>query len=224
MRHLVRQWIPFLIAIIIALIVLLGYIFPDVLAFNYRGQRTPLQHILVEWAVIVGSFALILGLWNIGRVHIKKLRNRRSAIHSLGFLLAALTTGLLWVATTFSPDPSVSEMADGAVQGIFNYIISPIGASLGALVVFALALAAFRLLRTRRSWWMIVFIPVVAIVLLTSVPIAGLESGPFSDVRHLIRHWTINILGMAGMRGLLLGVVLGTAITALRFLWPRSES
>jgi hypothetical protein len=224
MGHLVKQWIPFLIAIITAAVVLLGYVFPVELAFSYRGQRMPLQHILVEWAVIVGSFAFILGLWNIGRVHIKKLRNRRSAIHSLGFLLAALTTGLLWMATIFSPDPSISEMANGAVQVIFNYVISPIGASLAALVVFALALAAFRLLRTRRSWWMIVFIPVVAIVLLTSVPIAGLESEQLSNIRHLIRHWTINILGMAGMRGLLLGVVLGTAITALRFLWPRSES
>jgi type IV secretory pathway VirB2 component (pilin) len=218
MGHLVRQWIPFLIAAIVVTIVLLGYMFPDALAFDYRGQRTPVQHILAEWAVIVGSFALLLGLWNIGRVHIKKAFRQRK-IESLFFLFAALATLLLWLAAIFSPDQAISELAEGAVQGVYNYVISPIGASLAALVVVALTLAAFRLLRTRRSWWMIIFIPVVAIVLLTSVPLAGLDPGLFSG----IRHWVINVFGMAGMRGLLLGVVLGTALTALRFLWPRRE-
>jgi hypothetical protein len=33
-----------------------------------------------------------------------------------------------------------------------------------------------------------------------------------------IRHEIVEVLGMAGMRGLLLGVVLGTVITAIRVL------
>jgi hypothetical protein len=105
------------------------------------------------------------------------------------------------------------------VQGVYNYVISPIGASLAALIVVALALAAFRLLRVRRSVWTIVFGLVVIVTLLTTVPLAGLDPGLFSG----IRHWVIDVFGMAGMRGLLLGVVLGTALTALRFLWPRRE-
>lgn len=218
MGHLVRQWIPFLIAIITALIVLLGYIFPNALAFTYRGQRTPVQHILAEWAVIVGSFALLLGLWNVGRVHIKKAFSQRK-IESLFFLFAALATLLLWLVAIFSPAQAVSELATRAVQGIYGYIIGPVGASLAALVVVALALAAFRLLRARRSVWASVFGSVVIVTLLTTVPLAGLDPSLFSS----IRHWVINVFGMAGMRGLLLGVVLGTAITALRFLWPRRE-
>jgi hypothetical protein len=205
MGHLVRQWIPFLIAIITALTVLLGYLLPpDTLVFDYRGQRTPLPHILVEWAVIVGSFAFILGAWNILRVHIKKIFHpRQGGAYSLFLVLAAL--GAL-VASFASP-------------WVFNYVISPIGASLAALVVFTLSLAAFRLLRVRRSPGAIGFVVVVAAVLLTSVPLAGLAPELFSGVRH----WVVSVFGMAGMRGLLLGVVLGTAITALRFLWPRRE-
>lgn len=218
MGHLVRQWIPFLIAAITALIVLLGYMLPDALAFNYHGQRTPVQHILAEWAVIVGSFALLLGLWNIGRVHIKKAFRQRK-IESLFFLFAALATLLLWLAAIFSPTQAVSELAARAVQGVYSYIISPIGASLAALVVVALALTAFRLLRARRGVWAFVFGLVVIVTLLTTVPLVGLDPRLFSG----IRHWVINVFGMAGMRGLLLGVVLGIAITALRFLWPRRE-
>ncbi len=218
MGHLVRQWIPFLIAAIVAATVLLGYMFPDALAFDYRGQRTPVQHILAEWAVIVGSFALLLGLWNIGRVHVKKAFRQRK-IESLFFLFAALATLLLWLVAVFSPAQAVSELAEGAVQSVYNYIISPVGASLAALIVVALALAAFRLRRARRGVWAFVFGLVVIVTLLTTVPLAGLDPGLFSGVRH----WVINVFGMAGMRGLLLGVVLGTAVTALRFLWPRRE-
>jgi hypothetical protein len=223
MGHLVRQWIPFFIAIITALLVLLGYLLPsDVLTFTYRGQQIPLQHILVEWAVIVSSFAFLLGLWNVLRVHLKKAFRGKQIWSKTGSLLlvfAALTTLGLSLLSLF-PNEAVAETANGAVQEIFDYVISPVGASLAALVVFALALAAARLLRTRRSATAILFASVAAIVLLTSVPLAGLEPGLFSG----IRHWVINVFGMAGMRGLLLGVVLGTAITALRFFWPRGES
>ena len=219
MRHIVRQWIPFLFAIGTAMVVLLGYIFPNALAFDYRGQRTPVQHILAEWAVIVASFAFVLGLWNMGRVQVAKAFRKRR-IESLIFVFAALATLLLWLAAIFSPDQSVSNPAGQAVQGVFDYVISPVGASLAALVVVALTLAAFRLLRARRSAWAVLFLIVVAAALLTSIPLAGLDPGVFSS----IRHWVVNVFGMAGMRGLLLGVVLGTAITALRFLWPRSDS
>jgi hypothetical protein len=219
MRHLVRQWIPFLIAILVAAVVLVGYVLPDALAFNYRGQRTPVQHILAEWAVIVGSFALLLGLWNIGRVHVKKIFRQRS-IESLLFVFAALATLFLWLAATFSPDQTVTGIAERAAQSVFDYIISPIGASLAALVVVALALAAFRLLRARRDVSAFVFTLVVIVTLLTAVPLAGLEPELFST----IRQWVVNVFGMAGMRGLLLGVVLGTAVTAFRFLWPRREA
>ena len=37
-------------------------------------------------------------------------------------------------------------------------------------------------------------------------------------VEAFIRHEIVNVMGMAGMRGLLLGVVLGTVVTALRIL------
>ena len=89
-------------------------------------------------------------------------------------------------------------------------------------MVFTLALAAFRLLRARPSPATVLFLAIVAIVLLGTTPFVGLEQ--LADVRD----WIVNVPGMAGMRGLLLGVALGTVITALRvFLTidqPYSES
>jgi len=105
---------------------------------------------------------------------------------------------------------------------VFDSIISPSGASLAALLVFTLALAAFRLLRTRLNSAALLFLAIVVVLLLGSTPLVGFEW--LAD----IRDWIVNVPGMAGMRGLLLGVALGIVITAIRvFLTierPYSES
>ncbi|MBE9506731.1 MAG: hypothetical protein IMY86_01660, partial [Chloroflexi bacterium] len=99
MNRLVRYWIPGLISIVVFLFVLLGYMFPTALAFDYRDQRTGLHDILIEWAVIVAAFAFLLGLFNIFRVHVRQMaRLQQGGVYSLVFLLAALTSLALSLA------------------------------------------------------------------------------------------------------------------------------
>jgi hypothetical protein len=193
MGRLIKQWFPVLIATVTGLVVLAGYLIPSPSLIFYRDR-------LVEWAVIVAAFAFILGLFNILRVHGERaFRLRQDWPYSLVLLLAALVA---WV-------PPVLYGPSGTLtQQMLDYVISPLGASLAALLVFTLALAAFRLLRARRSVEVVLFILIVAVVLLGNAPFIGLEW--LADVRD----WIINVPGMAGVRGLLLGVALGTVITA----------
>jgi hypothetical protein len=206
MSKLVKRWIPSLLfATLPGLVVLFGYLFPGRLLIHYRGRVMEWRDVLVEWAVIVAGFALLLGLFNVLRVHGERIGHRqRGWPYSLVLLLAMMVA---WVPPVLSPDNPMQEMLD---RTVFDYVISPLGASLAALVVFTLSLAAFRLLRARRSVGAVFFLLVVALALLGSVPFTGLEW--LAD----IRDWIINVPGMAGMRGLLLGVALGTVITALR--------
>jgi hypothetical protein len=206
MSKLVKRWIPSLLfATLPGLVVLFGYLFPGRLLIHYRGRVMEWRDVLVEWAVIVAGFALLLGLFNVLRVHGERIgRRQRGWPYSLVLLLAMMVA---WVPPVLSPDNPMQKMLD---RTVFDYVISPLGASLAALVVFALSLAAFRLLRARRSVGAVFFLLVVALALLGSVPFTGLEW--LAD----IRDWIINVPGMAGMRGLLLGVALGTVITALR--------
>ena len=208
MSRLVKQWIPSLLfATIPGLVVLLGYLFPGQLLIQYRGRVVEWRDVLVEWAVIVAAFAFILGIFNILRVHGGRIGHRRPGWpYSLVLLLVLVVA---WIPPLLPAGTPGQETLDRAV---FDHVISPVGASLAALVVFTLALAAFRLLRVRRGAGAVLFLVTVAVVLLGSAPFIGLEwlSG--------IRDWIISVPGMAGMRGLLLGVVLGTVITALRVL------
>jgi hypothetical protein len=211
MSRLVKKWIPVAIAVGVGWIMLGCYLFPNQLMTNYQGRRVELRVILVEWAVIVAAFAFLLGLFNILRVHSKQILRRRPGWHYSMVLLVFMLLGVIPTVLSFLPvDPSIQETSERVV---FDYIISPLGASLAALLVFTLALAAFRLIRTQLSPATVWFLVVVTVVLLGSVPLVGLEwLVP-------IRDWIVNVPGMAGMRGLLLGVALGTAITAIRVLF-----
>lgn len=206
MSSLVKRWIPVLLfATFPGLVVLLGYLFPDQLVMVYQGRVVQWRDVLIEWAVIVAAFALLLGVFNILRVHGGRVSRRQKGWpFSLVLLLAMLVA---WIPPVLPAGTALKQTLD---EVVFDYIISPLGASLGGLVVFALALAAFRLLRVRRSLEAVLFLVVVVLALLGSAPLVGLEW--LADVRD----WIVNVPGMAGMRGLLLGVALGTVITALR--------
>lgn len=209
-RRLIRRYIPTIIALITGWLVLLGYLLPT-------QSLTSTRDSLVEWAVIVAAFAFLLGLFNVAHVHGRRLfRSRQGKLHSLALLGA---TAISAIVTIWQGPAGVWT------QRILKYGLNPLGASLAALVVFTLALAAFRLLRTRRSMEAIGFTLIAVTALVTSTPLMGIERLPFFGN---IREWLVNILGMAGMRGLLLGVALGTLITALRVLIgverPHSES
>jgi hypothetical protein len=197
MERVARKWVPVSIAVATGLLTLAGYLFPRTLWGSYRDQ-------LVEWAVIVGGFAVILGLLNVISVHSQRvLKLGKGWMYSLVLLLAALVS---WIP------PVTQGSSGGATRQIFDIVIAPVGASLAALLVFTLTLAAFRLLRDQRSPWSLLFIVVAGLTLLGSTPVQGLEW--LSDVRS----WLINVPGMAGVRGLILGVALGIVVTGLRVL------
>lgn len=202
MERTVKKWIPIFIAVAAGLLTLGGTLFPQTVLGGYRDE-------LVEGAVIVGAFAFILGFFNLVSVHGKRVRNlEKGWVYSLVLLAAAIAS---WAP------PLIQGPSHSTTQQIFRYAIAPLGASLAALLVFTLTLAGFRLLRNRRSPWSLLFVVVVTFTLLGSVPIRGFEW--LSDVRS----WLIRVPGMAGVRGLLLGVALGTVITGLRILLTRDR-
>lgn len=217
---LVRKWGPIFIASITGLTVLVGYLLPSPLLVNYKGRPTELRDVLVGWAVIVAAFVFIMGVLNLARVHSGRALHRRKGWFYSTVLLVAMLLGAIPPLLAIPKQLGGQDVPLRALLQhlVFDYTIWPLGASLAALVAFTLALAAFRLLRTRRGWGDIIlgwlFVLIVIGVLLTSTPLVGLD-WPALD---FIRHEIVNVMGMAGMRGLLLGVVLGTVITALRIL------
>lgn len=188
-----------IIAVISGLLVLLGYFFPGVFG--------NIQSVLIGWAIILAAFALLLGIYNLAFVHWKKARaGGTSGINSIVLLVSL---GITIIAASLSgPTGSLSLW-------IFNTFQVPVEISLLAVLAVVLVYAAARLLTRRPKWSTILFLVTVLIVLLGSVPLFFLgEVAPLVA----LRGWLTQVPAVAGGRGLLLGVALGTVATGIRIL------
>ena len=191
------------IAIAFGLFILVGYFIalPPIL--------TNLRLILLNWAVILTGFAVLVGIANLLLVHFKKIRRKqKGANYSLilvGALLITLVIGLL-----------PQQMRNIGLPFIFNAIQLPVEASLMALLAVTLTYASIRLLRRRLNLLSVIFLLTALLVLFgtTSLPFLGEVPGLGGFMRQIITP----IFATAGARGILLGVALGTLTTGLRVL------
>lgn len=190
------------LAIAIGLVVLAGYFVPLPLLTNLR-------EIFVQWGMIVASTALFIGVANLLRVHWGKIRMARPGSAYSVLLIVSLVVTLV-VAGLFGPTAYWP-------MWIFNNIQLPIESSLMAILSVVLIYSAARLLRRRIDLFSVVFTIVVLIILLGSGPIFGIEIPGFHGPDGL-RALIMQIPAVAGARGILLGVALGTLATGLRVL------
>lgn len=192
-----RPSLPASVMIVSGLCVLVGQAFAE-------GWLRELSEEFIRWATILFAFALILGLLNLTQIHVQRIRQRAESWPYSLILLG--TAGLTLLAG--------AQSASGlTLQWLFRYVQAPLHATLLSLVVFFIFSASWRAFRTRNIGVFIMLITAV-IVLLGQIPLSesfGLEFVQFQQ-------WVVNVPGMAGQRGILLGVALGAVLTGLRLL------
>ena len=188
-----------IIAIISGLFVLLGYFFPGV----FGG----IQSTLIGWAIILAAFALLLGIFNLAMVHWKKASSEGpGSVYSIVLLISLIITVII---------VSISGPAGFWSLWVFNTFQVPVEISLLAVLAVILVYAGARLLARRPKWNTVLFLLTVLVVLLGSVPVFF-----FGEITSLsaVRSWLAQVPAIAGARGLLLGVALGTVATGIRIL------
>lgn len=200
MDRLTKRILPTSVAVGTGLLVLLGYLLPVPLLASVRDE-------LIRWAVIIAAFAFILGFFNLLRVHSERAR-KPGGIYTVILILTALVSLGLTLAALLLP--SLRFLGDWW----FRYVLSPLQATVAGLIAFVLAVAAFRLLRHRREAGVLVFLVAALVVLLGTLPLPA----PIGNWLVPLRMWWVNVPAMAGMRGLLIGVGLGTLLIGLRVL------
>ncbi len=164
---------------------------------------------LYLWGVILAAVGVALGALNVGWLHMRRvLLGETNWLYSAALvtaLLAVLVGGLLNPAGAQSP----------LVDWIFLAIIAPGQATLYALLIFFMASAAFRYLRTSRhgGGWVLLG----ALLMLTAqAPVASVWMPP--SVAELVS-WALDVPGMATLRGVLLGGSIAALVVGVRFLF-----
>ncbi len=192
-----KRTIPMAIALAIGFLMLIDFFFDE-------SHINALGGFFVDSAVIVVAFALLLGLLNVLIVHFKRIRRREDgwpySIFLVGIALIVLLGGIS------GPETDV-------VEWIFDNVQFPLQAATFSLLAFYVATAAYRAFRL-RSLESIAFILAVIVVLLGQVPIGRY----LSDFLPAAKDWILDVPGTAGVRGIIIGVALGTIATGVRVL------
>jgi hypothetical protein len=187
-----------IIAVSVGVVVLAGYFIP---------LLSGVRELLLQWAVILAAFALLVGVANLLMVHLKKMgKVKKGGIYSLVLWVAFFIT--LFIVALDGPNGSRSVF-------LYDSIQIPVESSLMALLAVTLAVASMRLLRRRAGLFTYIFMATALLVLLGTAPLYGFGEIPFLNQ---VRMWISDVLSVAGARGILLGVALGTIATGIRVL------
>lgn len=196
------------LAIAFGLVVLLGYILPVGIGAPWlRDMRT----YIIDWAAILASFVTLVAVIGLVAHHWNKLRARRnpdrySIFMLAGFVVTVIFGGFVYI---FSENITSFQQVMAAVQ-------VPVEASLMALLAVTLTLASLRIFQRRRGLlpW-VFFVSILVFLLLNSGLLTSQVGIPFID-QFL---GALRLLPVAGGRGILLGIALGSLMAGLRILF-----
>lgn len=198
--------IPAVVAISVMLIILLSFIMPSPALMAMRLG-------LVDWAVMVAALAVLLGVINLLIVHTRRMASwEKGSAYSLLTVLAVLMTLAIGGVEMYLAGGSVLYEPTSLTNVLFRGVVAASMAALGSLVMFFLVTSAVKLLQTRLNGWSILFLVVVVVALVGWIPLRGL------GLLGGLRSWIITVPAVAGARGIMLGVALGTLFVGLRFL------
>lgn len=161
-----------------------------------------------EWTIIIASFALVLGIANLFKRHVGKMRKRDAGWgYSAVTLVCVVVTagvGIVWGMDSKEGDPIV---------WIYNHMNKPLSSTMFSLTVFFIASAAYKAFRVRSVSATLLLVSGL-IVMLGQTPIGGILWEPIPA----IKDWILMHPNLAAQRGILLGLGLSMFAASLRIL------
>jgi hypothetical protein len=168
---------------------------------------------LMDWMMIIGVFALALGIWSLTKVSWDKVKHKKDnwqyAIVTLGGLFLMIFFGFDYFRNFSTAVGSDNYMY---VQ-FYRYIVIPIQATMFSLLAFFISSAAYRAFRARSLLATLLLIAALVIMLRFN-PLLG----PLQSVMEDFSVWLLNVPNMAAKRAIVIGVGLGMVATALKVI------
>lgn len=176
------------------------------LDFFTDGLIDGVGSLLALWVSLIAGYLLVLGLVNIVRVHLQRVRQRQSGAGYSAVLLVSVFVTLL--AGIYG---RTQGLQDSVSNWIYRYIYEPLALTLFSLLAFLMISAAIRALRigTVESSLLVAG---ALIVLVGQIALA-----PFDSVTGLTQ-WFQDYPVLGAIRGILIGTALGAIATSLRYL------
>ena len=161
---------------------------------------------LQQWIIIVAAAAVVLGVANVGRIHLRKVNRReKDWPYSIPLLFGIVLMGGIGLVFGIHP----GSLFD------FLYLNSyvPMQGTMFALLAFFIASAAYRAFRIRSLEAALLAITAV-VVMIGRVPIGHALSSELPE----ISEWIMNFPNLAAKRAILIGAALGAISTGLKII------
>ena len=200
-----KRQIPLLITFITGIIMIIAFFIP-------KGFFSHIESVFFDWAMIIGGFTLVLGLFSLLLRNVMKIKRKSyDWYYSVVLIIGLFATLIIGVITGIS--------AGSPTQYIFVYFLTPLGASMFSLLAFFIASAAYRAFRAKSAQATLLLIAAV-IVMLGQVPLGTLIWSKFPN----LAAWVMSYPNMSAQRGILLGAALGGISMSLRILFGLERS
>ncbi len=190
--------LPVYIATIAGMILMIDY-------FINIPALTKVASEIQAWTVLISAFLLGIGMVNLLLVNIRGLQTRRTDILDNIVLIGALV--VMFVVTLFS------DQFDTAYRWLFHEIYAPLGTAVFSLLMYAMASAAYRAIRL-KSIESTVFLIAAVTAMLGVAPVGETISPQIPK----FYTWMLQVLNMAGQRGIIMGGAIGAMAASLRVL------
>jgi hypothetical protein len=188
-------------------IVFVAGVFMAVQFFIPHAKSEWIYEFVMEWTIIIGIFALALGIWSLIKVSTTKIKRKMENWPYAIVLLAGLV-GMIIFGMGF-----MGGVESYMFRHFFNNVMIPLHATMFSLLAFFIASAAFRAFRARSA---------LATVLLISALVLMLRFnpylGPVGELDADLASWILNVPNLAAKRAIIIGIGLGMVATALKVI------
>lgn len=193
-----QKELPLIIVFVSGILVMLSKF------FNF--WRLPeLVATLDKWSIVMSTFAMLMGIIELTRLHVNNVRRRRiNWYYSIVTLLAIyLYLPVVLIQGPEGPSP----------KWITTNVSQPIGSAIYAILGFYIVSAAYRSFKARNLEASILLVAAV-LLMLGQAPIGEAIWSGFPK----ISDWILTVPNSAGMRGINIGAYIGIFATSIRVL------
>jgi hypothetical protein len=201
-----RRQAPLVLCFVFGIVMMLIEFSPHPISQRLREE-------VVNWALIIGPFALLLGVGTLLRVHWTRIQ-RRAEYWRYSFLVFIGMALMLVFGLPFGPNYSVFAW-------LFNHVQAPMEATMFSLLAFFIASASYRAFRARTLEATLLLIAAL-IVMIGNAPVGDLlwnRIMPFAEnFPSTSRQWILDNPNLSSRRGIILGVSLGVISQSIRII------
>lgn len=196
--------------------------------FSPHHFSQELNEEVIEWALVIGPFALVLAVATLVQTHWVRIR-RRAEHWQYSYVVFAgmIAMVLIGVPTFLNKFGFLSKIGlsfgpkSPIFVWLFNYVQVPMDATMFSLLAFFIASAAYRAFRA-RTLEATLLLAAALIVMIGNAPVGDLiwnSVMPFGDnLPSAARQWILDNPNLSARRGIILGISLGVISQSIRII------